>query len=100
MNNDDPRHPIDSETAQLLRSCLLPVFEAADSWADLLQALGQKGYGLAFRDGRLRLIRGEDGQPLCTGGFLGVPFETLRDRLGPPHVRPVPGRPLCGRITG
>ena len=90
--------PIDCESAHLLRSCLLPVFQSAESWAALLGALEDKGYGLAFRDGRLALMDGP--RAICTGTFLGMPFAELRDRLGPPHVRPLPGRPLCGELTG
>ena len=83
----DPVRPaLDCETAMLLRSFLLPAIEAAGSWADLSDRLAGMGYGIAFRDGRLILRRGDTGDEVCTGHTLGAPLRDLSRRLGRPCI--------------
>jgi len=81
--------PLDSETQAMLRSFLGPILETASSWRDLSARLGQKGFGLAFRDGRL-MITNERGEALCTGRALGVPLSALAQRLGRPRLKADP----------
>jgi hypothetical protein len=78
--------PLDSETAMLLRSALLPHFECATSWDDLCKRLAAKGYEITFRSGHLVLVD-ETGRPVCTGGMIGSPLSRLADRLGRPKLR-------------
>lgn len=78
--------PLDSETAMLLRSVLLPLFELATSWDDLCKRLAAKGYEITFRSGHLVLVN-ETGRPVCTGGMIGSPLSRLADRLGRPKLR-------------
>lgn len=95
-------HPLtpgmDSETAALLRAWLRPLLEHAPSWAVLARKLEDKGYGLAFRHGRLVLIRREDGALICTARFAGLPLRDMAQRLGRPAVRPLPGRYAAGEL--
>lgn len=78
--------PLDSETQALLHGFLAPIFETAQSWQDLSMRLRNKGYALAFRQGRLVVI-GDQGKALCTGGSIGVPMRSLSRRLGRPCIR-------------
>jgi hypothetical protein len=78
--------PLDSETAMLLRSVLLPHFECAQSWGDLCRRLAAKGYEITFRNGHL-VLTGEGGRPVCTGAMIGSPLSALADRLGRPKLR-------------
>jgi len=78
--------PLDSETAMLLRTVLLPHFERATSWGDLCKRLAAKGYEITFRFGHLVLVN-ETGRPVCTGGMIGSPLSRLADRLGRPKLR-------------
>ena len=78
---------LDSETACLLRSFMVPAINAAHDWAELTAKLRTMGYDLSFRDGRLIFKRIEDGQEVCTGEFLGTPLRSLVRKLGRPCVR-------------
>ncbi len=82
-----PGGGIDSETAALLRACLLRAFDVAESWAGLIRHLEVKGLRLAFRDGRLVVLHAGSGAALCTDGFLGQRLPGLVARLGRPAVR-------------
>lgn len=97
MPASHPDMPVmDSESAALLRGWVLPLAAACPSWAALDQALGRRGYGLAFRNGRLCLTR--DGDCLCSMRFLGIGLRDLAVRLGRPAVRPLPGGIACGAL--
>lgn len=78
--------PLDSETAMLLRTVLLPHFERATSWGDLCNRLAGKGYEITFRNGHL-VLADETGKPVCTGAMIGSPLARLAERLGRPKVR-------------
>lgn len=78
--------PLDSETAMLLRTVLLPHFEHATSWGDLCRRLGAKGYEITFRFGHL-VLSDDRGKPVCTGAMIGTPLARLADRLGRPKLR-------------
>lgn len=78
--------PLDSETAMLLRTVLLPHFEHATSWGDLCARLESKGYELTFRSGHL-VLADETGKPVCTGSMIGSPLARLAERLGRPKLR-------------
>lgn len=78
--------PLDSETAMLLRTVLLPHFERATSWGDLCKRLATKGYEITFRFGHL-VLADETGKPICTGAMIGTPLARLADRLGRPKLR-------------
>jgi hypothetical protein len=78
---------MDSETACLMRSFLVPAIEAARNWADLRSALEEKGLTIGFRDGRLVFKRLETGEELCTGHSLGTPLRELSVKLGRPSIR-------------
>ena len=79
-------HPLDSETAMLLRTVLLPHFEHATSWGDLCARLASKGYEITFREGHL-VLTDDTGKPVCTGSMIGSPLARLADRLGRPKLR-------------
>ncbi len=78
--------PLDSETAMLLRTVLLPHFERATSWGDLCTRLASKGYEITFRSGHL-VLADEAGKPICTGSMIGSPLARLAQRLGRPKLR-------------
>ncbi|SFB01869.1 hypothetical protein SAMN05421688_2421 [Poseidonocella pacifica] len=79
--------PLDFETKVLLRGFLLPLIEDAESWEQLREALGERGYDIAFRMGHMVIVTQETGQPLCTGQCLGTPLKSLAARLGRPQIR-------------
>ncbi|MEC3859758.1 hypothetical protein VK792_00555 [Mesobacterium sp. TK19101] len=83
--------PLDSESLLLLRGFLTPIFETATDWRGLTQKLGEKGYGLALRHGRLVVIDRDSGSAICTGQSLGVPLRSLAGRIGRPVVSMAPG---------
>lgn len=83
----DPRTAIDSETACLLRSFMVPAINSARDWGDLHKRLERKGFAIAFRDGRLVFKSIDNGREICTGSFLGTPLKALASRLGRPSVR-------------
>lgn len=78
--------PLDSETAMLLRTVLLPHFERATSWGDLCARLASKGYEITFRCGHL-VLADDTGKPVCTGSMIGSPLSRLAERLGRPRLR-------------
>ena len=78
--------PLDSETAMLLRTVLLPHFERATSWGDLCTRLASKGYPITFRSGHL-VLADDTGKPVCTGAMIGTPLARLAKRLGRPKLR-------------
>ncbi|SHH54051.1 hypothetical protein SAMN05443551_2357 [Marivita hallyeonensis] len=78
--------PLDSETAMLLRTVLLPHFECAQSWGDLCRRLKTKGFEITFRHGHL-VLADETGKPVCTGAMIGSPLARLALRLGRPKLR-------------
>ena len=76
---------VDCETASLLRMTLAPLFEAAQRWSDLAEALLSKGYHLEIAKSRLVVVDAEN-RALCTARYLGVPLAELVTRLGRPKV--------------
>lgn len=95
-NPDAP--PVDSETAALFRATLRPLISQSPNWPALMDRLRAKGFGLAFRNGRLILTDTETGARVCSFRFLGMPLSDLVTRLGRPIVRALPGRPADGEI--
>lgn len=95
-NLDAP--PVDSETAALFRASLQPLFSQSVSWPALMDRLRTKGYGLAFRDGRLFLTDHRTGARVCSLRFLGMTLVDLVARLGRPIVRALPGRKADGEF--
>ena len=77
---------LDCETAALLRATIRPVFDTAASWASLADILKEKGYRLAFREGRLCITDRATGQRVCGIRFLGFELRELVKRLGRPIV--------------
>lgn len=78
---------LDCETAALFRGFLRPIFEHAQSWADLVTKLTARGYDLSFHEGRLVISSRDDGRPLCTGRDLGEPLAALAARFGRPQLK-------------
>lgn len=81
----------DFESAVILRHKLLPIFDKATTWTELIDALKIENLGLSIKGGRLILINQSDGTWVCTGRFLGNPLAALVSKLGKPHVRPHSG---------
>ncbi|WP_170331645.1 hypothetical protein [Ruegeria arenilitoris] len=79
---------LDCETAALLRATMRPLFATAPSWASLTDILKNKGYRLAFRQGRLCVIDRATDARICGLHFLGFEFRDLVRRLGRPIVVP------------
>lgn len=79
----------DVESAILLRSLVLPAFETASSWSQLVEALDSIGFGLAIKNGHLALTEADTGASICTGRFLGMPLADMSKRLGKPLVRAI-----------
>ncbi|NVO54529.1 hypothetical protein HW561_01835 [Rhodobacteraceae bacterium B1Z28] len=77
---------IDCETAALLRAAIRPVFVSAASWANLTDILKDKGYRLAFRQGRLCITDRATDARVCGVRFLGFELRELVSRLGRPIV--------------
>lgn len=88
----------DCETACLLRAVLLPIFDVAKSWTDLIDRLSAKGYHPMFRQGELCLIKHADGARICGLRFLGLDMHELVARLGRPCVLPHNGQMADGEI--
>ena len=78
---------MDSETACLLRSFLVPAINAARDWQELTVKLHDMGYDLSFRDGHLIFKRSADGQEIGTGEFMGTPLRSLVSKMGRPCIR-------------
>jgi len=95
-NLDAP--PVDSETAALFRAALCPLISQSVSWPALMDILRDKGYGLAFRGGRLFLTNLSTGTRVCSLRFLGMPLRDLVARLGRPNVRALPGHQADGEL--
>ena len=76
----------DSETAALMRSCLCPLIDKANSWQELIQGLTKRDYGLAIRAGRLVVIRCASGEQICTMRYLGTSLRDLSARWGRPMI--------------
>ena len=89
---------MDSETAALFRASLCPLIRQSVSWPGLMDTLRAKGFGLAFRDGRLFLTNSVTGTRVCTLRFLGMPLRDLVARLGRPIVRALPGQRADGEL--
>lgn len=77
---------LDCETAALLRATIRPAFEQSASWTALMDTLGEKGYRLAFRDGRLCVVEGTTDTRICGLRFLGLTLRELVRKLGRPIV--------------
>ncbi|WP_170758690.1 hypothetical protein [Ruegeria lacuscaerulensis] len=77
---------LDCETAALLRATIRPAFSSAVSWSGLTEILRDKGYRLAFRQGRLCITDRDTGDRVCGLRFLGFEFKDLVRRLGRPIV--------------
>lgn len=95
-NLDAPE--VDSETAALFRATMCPLITQSVSWTALMDTLRAKGYGLAFRNGRLILTNHETGRRVCSLRFLGMPLADLVQRLGRPIVRALPGQHANGEL--
>lgn len=80
----------DVESAILLRCLVLPAFEHAASWNDLVAALDSIGFGLAIEKGHLTLTEADTGASICTGRFLGKPLVDMAAKLGKPVIRAHP----------
>lgn len=80
------RNP-DCETGIFLRSLVLPAFENAKTWQELVAALDSVGFGLAIQKGRLTLTDCHSGEQICTGRYLGMPLADLSKKLGKPVIR-------------
>ena len=78
-------HALDCETASLLRSFLLPIFEKATAWENLREGLMAKGYEPAFRDGHLVLCNLDTPQILRLSSLLSAPLHSRIERLGHAH---------------
>ena len=77
---------MDCETAALLRAAIRPLFTNAANWGSLTDILREKGYRLAFRDGRLCLTDTRTGARVCGLRFLGLDLKDLVRKLGRPVV--------------
>lgn len=77
---------LDCESAALLRAAIRPLFSSAASWASLADILRDKGYHLAFRQGRLCISDHRTGVRICGLRFLGFELRDLVGRLGRPSV--------------
>jgi len=77
---------LDCETAALLRATIRPAFSSAVSWKSLTEILKDKGYRLAFRQGRLCVTDRDTDERVCGLRFLGFEFKDLVRRLGRPIV--------------
>ena len=80
------RNP-DFETGIFLRSLVLPAFEKAETWRDLVAALDSVGFGLTIQKGRLTLTDCHSGEQICTGRYLGMALKDLVKRFGKPIVK-------------
>ena len=96
-NRYRPAH-FDCETAVLLRSVLLPVFDQANSWSQLIDILTPKGYRLMFRQGILCITDTQTGARVCGLQFLGLQMRDLVARLGRPCVVVHPGSGADGDL--
>ncbi|MGV6847004.1 MAG: hypothetical protein ACWA5A_01365 [Marinibacterium sp.] len=96
--NDPDAPALDCETAALMRGWLSPLIEQAANWPGFLDALKLRGYGLAFRSGRLWLVHRDTSRRVCTMRHLGASMRDLAVRFGRPAVRPIPGNPSWGEI--
>ena len=85
----DPELPrrLDHESRALARRFLAPLFDAAETWTDLVAALSAHGYRLRFRAARLVVEETVTGTGFCTGTDLGHPLADLSLRLGRPRLR-------------
>lgn len=77
---------LDCESAALLRAAIRPLFSSAVSWASLADILKDKGYHLAFRQGRLCISDHTTGERICGLRFLGFELRDLVRRMGRPIV--------------
>lgn len=77
---------LDCETAALLRAAIRPLFSNAASWAGLADILKEKGYRLAFQNGRLCITDRTTGERVCGIRFLGFELDDLVERMGRPIV--------------
>ena len=77
---------LDCESAALPRAAIRPLFNSAASWASLADILRDKGYHLAFRQGRLCISDHSTGERVCGLRFLGFELRDLMHRMGRPIV--------------
>jgi hypothetical protein len=78
---------LDCETECLLRAHLRPVFQQAESWADLAAALSARGFRLSLCDGRLTVTERSGAVPICTARYLGYRMADLVALFGRPALR-------------
>lgn len=90
---------LDCETGILLRRTLRTEFDDASCWSSLLKNLKSRGFGLAFRDGRLMLTDVNAEQCICSCRFLGWPLPDLAARFGKLRARPDLGSNLAQVIA-
>ncbi|MDP5216259.1 hypothetical protein Q5Y75_03435 [Ruegeria sp. 2205SS24-7] len=88
----------DCETAILLRSILLPIFNRVSSWTALIDEMQARDYSLAFRGGTFSIIDDRNGQRLCGLRFLGLSMQELVARMGRPKVVVRSGRHANGEL--
>ncbi|MEM9581341.1 MAG: hypothetical protein AAF891_11700 [Pseudomonadota bacterium] len=70
----------------MLRAAIRPIFASAASWNNLADVLKDKGYRLAFREGRLCVTDRHTGARICGIRFLGFELRELVRRMGRPIV--------------
>ena len=77
---------LDPETAVTLACHLVPVFEKAASWDELVKGLAVRGFTLRMESGDLALVCTATGLSICTCRSIGQDGPTLAKRLGKPCV--------------
>ncbi|MFA3915546.1 hypothetical protein [Ruegeria hyattellae] len=89
---------IDCETAILIRSVFLPIFNRVSSWTALIDEMQAREYSLAFRGGTFSIIDDRNGKRLCGLRFLGLNMQELVARMGRPKVVVRSGRDADGEL--
>ncbi|MEX0348565.1 MAG: hypothetical protein AB3N15_04000 [Paracoccaceae bacterium] len=81
-----PPASIDCETAILIRSVFLPIFNRVSTWTALIDEMQAREYSIAFRGATFSIIDDRNGQRLCGLRFLGLSMQDLVARMGRPKV--------------
>lgn len=72
---------LDAEMTAYLSAHVLPEFDAAQSWSDLMTRLRAKGFTLRGRNGRMVLKDRSAGTDICHTRELGVTTRELQSRF-------------------
>lgn len=72
---------LDAEMTAYLSVHVLPEFDAAKSWSDLMTRLRAKGFTLRGRNGRMVLKDRSAGTDICHTRDLGVTTQELQTRF-------------------